>query len=100
MPMWFKTSCLAPHCPAHTPACVGVECPRSCVLDATSAAGRLAARRASISAGMYASVASWTSRDKRPGVERMSGVSWEASDVSPRMASFLGAASVAGSWMM
>lgn len=49
---------------------------------------------------MYASVASWTNRDKRPGVERMSGVSWEASDVSPRMASFLGAASVAGSWMM
>lgn len=88
---------MAPHRPAHAPAIVGVECPRSCALDVTSAGGRRAAARASISAGMCASVASCTSSDTHPGVERTRGVSWEASDVSPRMASFLGAASVAGS---
>jgi hypothetical protein len=98
--MWLRTSCCAPHCPAHTPACDGVECPRSCALDATSAGGRRAARRASIVGGIWASVASCTRSERRPGVERTSGVSWDASDVSPRIASFLGAASVAGSCMM
>jgi hypothetical protein len=36
MPMWCRTSRLAPNVPTHAPACIGVECPRSCTFDATS----------------------------------------------------------------
>lgn len=57
-PMWFRTSCLAPHLPAHVPASTGVECPRSRVFDATSAGERRAPRSGSTCSGMCASVAS------------------------------------------
>lgn len=98
--MWFRTSCLAPHLPAHAPASGGVECPRSFALAAMTASGPRAAKRGSMSSGMCASVASCTRSDSRPGVEEMSEVRPVADDVSPRMASFRGAESDAGSWMI
>jgi hypothetical protein len=99
-PMWLRTSCLAPHLPAHAPASTGVECPRSRVLFSTSAGGLRAARGGSTFWGMYASVASWTRSDRLPGVEDTRGVRCAAVEVSPRTASFRGAGSEAGSWKM
>lgn len=100
MLIWFRTSCLAPHLPAHAPASGGVECPRSFALAAMTASGPRAAKRGSMSSGMCASVASCTRSDSRPGVEETSGVSPVADDVSPRMTSFRGAGRDAGSWMI
>lgn len=98
--MWFSISCLAPHFPAHAPASEGVECPRSFALAAMTASGPRAAKRESMSAGMGASVASCTRRDRRPGVEETRVVSPAADDVSPRMANFRGAGRDADSWMI
>lgn len=100
MPMWFRTSFLAPHLPAQAPASGGVECPRSFALAAITASEPRAAKRGSMSTGICASVASCTRSDSCPGVEKMSGVSPAADDVSPRMANFRGAGSDAGSWMI
>jgi hypothetical protein len=100
VPMWFSTSFLAPHFPAHAPASGGVECPRSFALAAMTASGPRAAKRGSMSSGMCASVASCTRSDRRPGVEETSAVSPAPDDVSPRMTNFRGAGSDAGSWMI
>ena len=57
-------------------------------------------RRSSIVGSTCMSVALWTSSETHPGVEQMSGVSWDASDMPLKIVSFLGASSVAGSWMI